>query len=104
MAANNANAAAGDRGARQVFDSGKNSPATNSQTRPVLQDRRLDAFALRCKDLRDRVANGSIGFIDAVDMAASAAEWSGLADDLGWDTCQHVMAFAFGCIPMEARR
>jgi hypothetical protein len=66
--------------------------------------RRLDLFAVRCRDLRDRVARGNIGFIDAVDMAYSAAVWSGLSDDLGDDVVQQAMAIAFGAVQTEERQ
>ena len=63
-----------------------------------MSDRRLELFAVRCRDLRDRVAAGRLAFIEAVDMAYSAAVWSVLADDLGDDAVQQVMALAFGTI------
>jgi hypothetical protein len=56
---------------------------------------RLDLFGTRCRDLVERINSGSISFIDAVDMAYSAAIWSGLADDLGDDAVQKVMADVF---------
>ena len=68
-----------------------------------MTDRRLELFAIRCRDLRDRVVRGDISFIEAVDMAYSAAIWSGLSDDLGDDTVQNVMAVAFGAIPSYRR-
>ncbi|MPZ58740.1 MAG: hypothetical protein GEU91_20065 [Rhizobiales bacterium] len=67
--------------------------------RPLVGDRRLDLFAIRCRDLADRVSTGTIGFIDAVDMAYEAATWSGLVDDVGDDAAQAVMALAFGTLP-----
>jgi hypothetical protein len=66
-------------------------------------DRRLDLFAVRCRDLRDQVVDGRMSFIDAVDMAYSAAVWSGLADDVGDDQVQHLMAVAFGAIDAQRR-
>ena len=69
----------------------------------MTDDRRIDLFAIRCRDLRDRVVCGNIQFYEAVDMAYSAAVWSGLADDLGDDTVQHVMALAFGTISPDQR-
>ena len=66
-------------------------------------NRRLDLFALRCRDLRDRVLTGNLAFIDAIDMAYSAAIWSGLSDDIGDDVVQQVMAIAFGTVPSEQR-
>jgi hypothetical protein len=61
-------------------------------------NRRIDLFAIRCRDLRDQVADGRLAFIDAVDMGYTAAIWSGLADDVGDDVVQHVMALAFGSL------
>ncbi len=68
-----------------------------------MSDRRLDLFAVRCRDLRDRVLSGNLAFIDAIDMAYSAAIWSGLSDDIGDDVVQQVMAVAFGALPSEQR-
>jgi hypothetical protein len=52
----------------------------------------------RCCTLADRVTTGGIGFIDAVDLAYSAAQFSGLADRVGDDAVQAVMGSAFmGC-------
>ena len=61
--------------------------------------RALELLALRCCDLADRVRANKIGFIDAVDMAYSAAVWAGLTDDAsGDDAVQKVMAAAFSTI------
>ena len=68
-----------------------------------MSDRRLQLFALRCRDLRDCVVAGRLGFIDAVDMAYSAAIWAGLTDDLGDDTVQRVMAAAFCTVAPKQR-
>jgi hypothetical protein len=70
---------------------------TNTTAAPP-QDRRIDLFAIRCRDLRDQVAAGRLPFIDAVDMGYTAAIWSGLADDVGDDTVQRIMALAFGTL------
>jgi len=64
---------------------------------------RLDLFAIRCRDLRDRVAEGRLAFMDAVDTAYEAAVWSGLVDDVGNDVVQFWMAAAFDALPPEAR-
>jgi hypothetical protein len=69
------------------FTSPNNLPDPNRQ--------RLDLFGARCRELAERVNFGSISFIDAVDMAYSAAVWSGLADDLGDDAVLAVMRDAF---------
>ena len=62
------------------------------------QDHTLDLFHDRCCTLADRVIAGGIGFIDAVDLAYTAAQFSGLADRVGDDAVQAVMASAFiGC-------
>ena len=62
------------------------------------QDHPLDLFHDRCCTLADRVVDGGIGFIDAVDLAYTAAHFSGLADRVGDDAVQAVMANAFiGC-------
>jgi hypothetical protein len=46
----------------------------------------------RCCALADRVRDGSLQFID---MAYSAAEWSGLVDRFGNDVVQLVLVDAF---------
>jgi len=52
----------------------------------------------RCRTLAARVADGELAFIDAIDMAYSAADWSGLVDRYGDDVVQLVLADAFiGC-------
>ena len=55
----------------------------------------LDLLYERCLTLADRVLSGQLPFIDAVDMAYSAAEWSGLIDRFGDDVVQLVLADAF---------
>lgn len=55
----------------------------------------LELFDQRCRTLAERVRAGDLGFLDAVDLAASAVEWSGLAKSIGWDACQSVMSRAF---------
>jgi hypothetical protein len=57
--------------------------------------RQLELLALRALDLADRCADGQIGFIDAVDMAYSAAQWAGLDESLGDDLIQATLAAAF---------
>ena len=52
-----------------------------------MNDRRLELFAVRCRDLRDRVAAGRLGFIEAVDMAYSAAVWSAWPMTLATTPC-----------------
>jgi hypothetical protein len=57
--------------------------------------RRLEILALRSLELADSVAEGSIKFIDAVDVAYEAAVWSGLVDEVGDDIVQACLAAAF---------
>jgi len=72
--------------------------------------KRLEFFAIRCFELADRVAAGNIPFIEAVDLAYSAAVWadlpaaieaSGLIDynksgvPTGDDVIQHTISVAF---------
>lgn len=69
--------------------------------------RQLEVLALRCGQLADRVAAGEIIFLDAVDLAYSAAIWvdlpnaieaSGLIDTkiiAGDDIVQATLAAAF---------
>jgi hypothetical protein len=79
-------------------------PAKVAPAAPVAQkvDRRLESFAVGCRDLRDSVVDGGIPFIEAVDLAYQAAVWSGLADDLGDDVVQRAMAISFGTIETKA--
>jgi hypothetical protein len=63
--------------------------------KPTIGNRQLELFAIRCSELADRVQRGEIGFIDAVDMAYSAAQWAGLTESAGDDAVQAVMAAAF---------
>jgi len=56
----------------------------------------LDILFERSCVLADRARDGSLQFIEGVDMAYSAAEWSGLVDRFGDDVVQLVLADAFG--------
>lgn len=55
----------------------------------------LDLLFERTSVLADRARDGSLPFLDAVDMAYSAAQWSGLVDRYGDDVVQLVLADAF---------
>ncbi len=55
----------------------------------------LDFLFDRATALAGRARDGDLPFIDAVDMAYSAAEWSGLVDRFGDDVVQLVLADAF---------
>jgi hypothetical protein len=57
--------------------------------------RQLEILALRCLELADRVAEGSIKFLDAVDLAYEAAVWSGLVQTVGDDIVQATLAAGF---------
>jgi hypothetical protein len=55
----------------------------------------LDILAARCGTLADRVKRQELSFIDAVDMAYTAADFAGLIESYGEDKIQDVMANAF---------
>jgi hypothetical protein len=57
--------------------------------------RQLEILALRSLELADRAAAGQLPFIDAVDMAYSAAQWAGLPESVGDDIVQATLAAAF---------
>jgi hypothetical protein len=57
--------------------------------------RQLETLALRSFELADRVAAGQLQFLDAVDVAFDSAEASGLADLVGYDVIQIVLATTF---------
>jgi hypothetical protein len=72
---------------------------------PAAARRQLELFVARCRQLADRVRLGQIGFIEAVDTAYSAAQWSGLADNVTDDRLQACLAYAFmGVRPLTASR
>jgi hypothetical protein len=60
----------------------------------------LDLLLARCLTLADRVDAGELLFLDAVDMAYSAACWAGLVERFGEDAVQAALAAAF----MNVRR
>jgi hypothetical protein len=55
----------------------------------------LEILAARCATLAARVRRRELPFIDAVDMAYSAADFAGLIDCYGDDQIQTVLAGAF---------
>ena len=61
-----------------------------------LQPSPLDLLHERASNLAARAGAGSLPFIEAVDLAYSAATWSGLVDRYGDDVIQLVLADAFG--------
>lgn len=72
---------------------------SNSERKP----HPLDLLFERSCTLVDRVVAGELPFIDAVDMAASAAEFSGLTDIYGQDAIQETLAAAFIRVPLGAK-
>jgi hypothetical protein len=94
-------------GATQASSDFREQSAGPTAARPHKVTRQLEIFALRCIALADRVAAGEIKFLDAVDLAYSAAIWadfpneieaSGLIDSAvitGDDIVQATLAAAF---------
>jgi hypothetical protein len=64
-------------------------------------DAQMKLFTIRCTQLADRVMANQIAFVDAVDVAYEAAIWSGLAQSIGDDGVQIIMAAAFAGTPRE---
>lgn len=61
----------------------------------------IGIFEDRCLVLAARARAGQLPFLDAVDMAQSAAEWAGLVEIIGCDQVQAVLRSAFMNIPRE---
>jgi hypothetical protein len=59
----------------------------------------LELLFKRSCTLAGRVLAGDLPFIDAVDMAYSAAAWAGVIDRYGDDVVQDVLATAFMEVP-----
>jgi hypothetical protein len=57
--------------------------------------RQLEILAMRSFELADRVADGEMLLIDAVDVAYEAAICAGLTETAGIDVVQAVLAEAF---------
>ncbi len=58
----------------------------------------LEILSARCATLATRVRQRELPFIDAIDMAYSAADFAGLIESYGDDQIQTVLADAFmGC-------
>jgi hypothetical protein len=55
----------------------------------------LIIFSERCRTLASRVQNNQVPFIEAVDLAYSAADFAGLIESYGDDRIQELMASAF---------
>jgi hypothetical protein len=58
-------------------------------------DAMLDVLFERSCELAFRVEMGTLPFIEAIDLAYTAAVWAGLVDLAGDDLVQHVLACAF---------
>jgi hypothetical protein len=69
---------------------------------PAVGGAALDLLLERSRTLAARVRAGEIEFLDAVDMAYSAAEFSGLVSRYGDDLVQATLALAFMDIPRRA--
>jgi hypothetical protein len=55
----------------------------------------LDLLFERISALAERARDGGLPFIEAVDMAYTAANWAGLVDRYGDDFIQTILAEAF---------
>lgn len=66
------------------------------QNQTCKTDHPLDLLFDRTVALVSRTRDGTLSFVDAVDMAYSAADWAGLVDRYGDDVVQLVLADAFG--------
>jgi hypothetical protein len=55
----------------------------------------IAVFTEKCGTLADRVRRQELAFIEAVDMAYSAADFAGLIESYGDDQIQNVLAAAF---------
>jgi hypothetical protein len=68
---------------------------TLSEPRSVCNTNPLALLFDRCTTLATRVRDGDLAFVDAVDMAYTAADFAGLVDRYGDDSIQGVLAEAF---------
>jgi hypothetical protein len=85
---------AGDVAALKLKATGDNDPPL-SQSLNHFKTRQLEILALRSLELADRAAAGELPFIEAVDLAYSAAQWAGLPESVGDDIVQATLAAAF---------
>ena len=60
-----------------------------------MQNHPLEILSDRCATLAARVREGQVSFIDAIDMAYSAADFAGLIESYGDDKIQGILANAF---------
>ncbi len=61
----------------------------------------LDLLRERALIVARRVTEGRLSFIDGVDLAYSAAIWSGLAERYGDDVVQRILADTFMGTPKD---
>jgi hypothetical protein len=88
------NPAGANGGARENVSAGERHEISTA-VRTAAQEQRRRFFYARARELAQRSEIGELTFIDAVDMAYTAAVWSGLADDIGDDEVQRLLAAAF---------
>jgi hypothetical protein len=72
-----------------------NAYAAALQRRKSRVTRQLEILSVRSFELADRVKAGELELLDGVDVALSAAEWSGLIESVGNDVVQTVLHEAF---------
>lgn len=77
------------------YDHKQESSTKKSERNKSRTTRQLEILALRSLELADRVADGELQFLDAVDVAHEAAIWSGLTEAVGDDIVQATLAAAF---------
>jgi hypothetical protein len=70
-------------------------PVVHANSGNTQARQRLELFGARCREMAERVRAGTVPFIWAIDCLYDAAAWSGLADDVGDDAVQRIMADAF---------
>jgi hypothetical protein len=76
--------------------------ASASTTAEEFVRRQLTLYERRCWLLAEQVEAGLLPFIGAVDCAYDAAIYSGLADGVGDDQIQTILARAFMRLPRKA--
>jgi hypothetical protein len=62
----------------------------------TIADRQIEVLLLHATMLADRVAAGQIGFIDAIDIAYTAALAAGMDQTVGDDEIQAILHYCFG--------
>ena len=72
-------------------------PSDTPNVRPMQERERriaaqLEVYAIRCTEIFARVFDGKILLVDAADLCFDAATASGLADEIGHDQLQKLLA------------